>query len=191
MQSCNMNNKSNGKSRVIVLRRVMTKFGCGFSVVLVSILLSLTGQRVSADILVATGDNGHGQLGNETTTSTNRLSPVLGLGDVSACSAGGSSAFAIQNGALCAWGYNSDGQLGDGTTNESHIPVPVSGLSNGVTAITAGLRHGLVLKNGIVYAWGYNGAGAVGNGAFDYAPHATPAPVAGLTGVTAIADRKS
>jgi alpha-tubulin suppressor-like RCC1 family protein len=183
----NMNNKSHGKSRVIILRRVITLPGCGFSVMLVSILLCLMGYRVGAGILVATGDNGHGQLGNGTTTSTNKLSPVLGLGEVSAHATAASAAFAIRNGALYAWGYNSDGQLGDGTTIESHLPVPVSGLSNGVTAVTAGLRHGLALKNGIVYAWGYNGTGALGNGAFDYDAHATPAPVTGLTGVTAIA----
>jgi alpha-tubulin suppressor-like RCC1 family protein len=88
---------------------------------------------------------------------------------------------------LYAWGYNSDGQLGDGTTNESHLPVPVSGLSNGVTDVTAGLRHGLALKDGIVYAWGYNGTGELGLGTFDYALHAIPAPVIGLTGVVAIA----
>jgi alpha-tubulin suppressor-like RCC1 family protein len=150
-------------------------------------LLCLLEQRVGAGILVATGDNGHGQLGNGTINSTNRLSPVLGLGDIWAYGAGGSSGYAIQNGALYAWGYNSDGQLGDGTTDESHTPVPVSGLSNGVTAVTAGLRHGLALKEGMVYAWGYNGTGALGNGSFDYALHAIPAPVVGLTGVAAIA----
>ena len=182
----NVNNKSNGKSRVIILRRVITQPGYGFSVALV-ILLCLVGQHASAGILVATGDNAHGQLGNGTTTSTNRLSPVLGLGDVSAYAAAGSAAFAIQNGALYAWGYNSDGQLGNGTNTESHLPIPVIGLSNGVTAITAGLRHGLALKDGIVYAWGYNGTGALGNGLFDYNLNATPAPVTGLTGVIAIA----
>src|SRR5437773_387313 len=99
----NMNNKSNGKSSVIILRRVITPLGHGFSVV-ASILLCLLGQRVAAGILVATGDNAHGQLGNNTTSSTNKLSPVLGLGDVSAFGVGGSSAYAIQNGALYAWG---------------------------------------------------------------------------------------
>jgi hypothetical protein len=182
-----MKNQSNGKSQVIFLGGVVTQAGYGFWVVLVSLLLCLMGQRVGAGILVATGDNGHGQLGNGTITSTNKLSPVSGLGDVTAFAAGGSSAYAIQNGALYAWGYNSDGQLGDGTPNESHIPVPVSGLSNGVTAVAAGLRHGLAIKNGTVYAWGYNGTGALGNGSFDYALNATPTPVIGLTGVVAIA----
>src|SRR5580765_1752045 len=127
------------------------------SAVLAGILVCfLVGQRdVDAGTLVATGDNSHGQLGNDTTNPTNRLSPVLGLSDVSVYSAGGSSAYAIQNGALYAWGYNSDGQLGNGTNAESHLPVPVSGLTDGVTAVTAGLRHGLAIKNGMVYAWGY------------------------------------
>src|SRR5437867_553804 len=95
----NMNNKSKGKSRAIILCRAITQFGYGFSVlfVLVSITLCLIGQHVSAGILVATGDNGHGQLGNGTITPTNMLSPVLGLGDVSTFAAGGSSAYAIQN----------------------------------------------------------------------------------------------
>src|SRR4051812_6134150 len=105
-------NQSNGKSSLIILRSALTAPGHGF-LVAVSILLCLLSQRVGAVILVATGDNGHGQLGNNTTTSTNKLSPVLGLGEVTAAGAGGSSAYAIQNGALYAWGYNSDGQLGD------------------------------------------------------------------------------
>lgn len=182
-----MNSKSNGKFRVIILRRVITQLGYGFSMLLGSILLCLMGLRASADILYATGDNGYGQLGNGTTTPTNVMSPVLGLCVITADGTGASSSFAIQNGALFAWGYNTDGELGDGTNNESNIPVPVSGLSNSVAAVTAGLRHGLALQNGIVYAWGYNGAGELGNGAFDYMPHTTPAPVTGLSGVTAIA----
>jgi alpha-tubulin suppressor-like RCC1 family protein len=170
-----------------VLLGAITPLRHAFSVVLASILLCLVGQSVSADLLVATGDDGHGQLGNGTTTSTNVMSAVSGTGDVTAEGAGASSAFAVQNGALYAWGYNADGELGNGTTNESHLPLPVSGLSSGVTAVTAGLRHALALKDGIVYAWGYNGPGELGNGTFDYAPHTTPAPVIGLSGVTAIA----
>lgn len=181
-----MNNTSNGKSSLTILRNVITRPGHRFSL-MATILFCLIGQHVGAGILVATGDNGHGQLGNDSITSTNKFSPVLGLGDVSAFAAGGSSAYAIQNGTLYAWGYNSDGQLGNGTNSESHLPVPVIGLSNGVTAITAGLRHALALKNGTVYAWGYNGTGALGNGSFDYALNATPTPVLGLTGVVAIA----
>lgn len=181
----NMKSQLNGKSQLIFLRA--TQPGYGFSVVLVSVLLCLMGQRVGAGILVATGDNGHGQLGDGTINSTNRLSPVLGIGDVTAFAAGGSSAYAIQNGALYAWGYNSDGQLGNGTNTESHAPVPVSGLDNGVTAVTAGLRHALAIRNGIVYGWGYNGTGALGNGSFDYALNAIPTQVIGLTGVVAIA----
>ena len=183
----NVKSKSNGKFRVIILRRAMTQLGCGFSMLLGSILLCLMGQPVSADILYATGDNGYGQLGNGTTTPTNVMCPVLGLGAITAEGAGASSGFAIQNGALYAWGYNADGELGIGTTTQSNIPAPVIGLSNSVTAVTGGLRHGLALQNGIVYAWGYNGVGELGIGTFDYDQHATPASVIGLSGVTAIA----
>jgi hypothetical protein len=181
-----VNHKSNGPSRAIIFRRAITQLGYRSWVVLLN-LVCLMGQHVSADILVATGDDGHGQLGNGATTPTNILSPVLGLGAVTAAGAGGLSTFAIQNGALYSWGRNVDGDLGNDTTNESHLPGLVSGLSNGVTMVTAGLRHGLALKDGMVYAWGYNGTGDLGNGTFDYVPHPTPAPVTGLDGVTAIA----
>jgi alpha-tubulin suppressor-like RCC1 family protein len=64
------------------------------------------------------------------------------------------------------------------------------GLS-GVVALSGGDQHGLALKSdGTVWAWGDNSGGELGNGTFTSSPPwgiATPAPVTGLTGVSAVA----
>jgi alpha-tubulin suppressor-like RCC1 family protein len=134
----------------------------------------------------AWGYNGHGGLGDGTTTDRTTPVQAAGLTGVTAIAAvaangGGDSAtgYALKSdGTVYAWGGNGKGQLGDGTTTERHTPVQVAGLT-GVTAIAAGGDGtGYALKSdGTVYAWGNHTT----------TDRTTPVQVSGLTGVTAIA----
>jgi alpha-tubulin suppressor-like RCC1 family protein len=87
-----------------------------------------------------------------------------------------------------AWGDNSAGELGDRKLTGSKVPVGVAGLS-GVQAIAAGGRHDLaLLSDGTVMAWGDDTFGQLGNGvASANGDSEAPAPVSGLSGVTAVA----
>jgi len=135
--------------------------------------------------VMAWGDNGGGQFGDGTTTSSDVPVPVSDLSAVSAISAGSKFALALlKNGTVMAWGYNKHGELGDGSTAQSLTPVPVSGLRE-VTAISAGGNGALaLLKNGTVMAWGYNKCGQLGNGTTN--PSDVPVAVKGLSDVTEI-----
>jgi alpha-tubulin suppressor-like RCC1 family protein len=145
---------------------------------------------LSDGTVTAWGENGFGQLGNATAGVDSLIAvPVNGLGEVTQVAAGGNHALALlRNGTVMAWGYNAFGQLGDGKTgyeNSSDVPVPVSGLSE-VTAVAAGYNDSFaLLRNGTVEAWGYNASGELGTGSTAEA-NPTPAPVSGLSQVTAI-----
>jgi alpha-tubulin suppressor-like RCC1 family protein len=168
---------------------------------------------LSDGTVMSWGENSWGQLGDGTHTgpetchaagytvgcSTTPV-PVGGLSGVVAIAAGAQHGLALlSNGTVMAWGDNESGQLGDGgmsgpdhcnteqePTQCSTSPVPVSGLSE-VTAIAAGQNYNLaLLRNGTVMAWGSNGWGELGDGTSSWGDD-VPAPVTGLSGVTAIA----
>ena len=94
------------------------------------------------------------------------------------------SASASSNGVF-AWGENEDGQLGDGSFAATGRPVMLSGLG-AVTGLDAGSAHSLaVLSDGTAVSWGANADGQLGNGK-EGGDSSTPAPVNGLSGVTAV-----
>ncbi len=113
------------------------------------------------------GKNGHGQLGDGTTSDHNAPVDVTNLTNGAVAVAAGidqSCAQTDQGGMRC-WGYNVDGRLGDGTQTEHRTPVDVSGLSSGVvTAITTGFNHSCALTNTAQQCWGSNSDGQVGDG---------------------------
>jgi alpha-tubulin suppressor-like RCC1 family protein len=131
------------------------------------------------------GDNGEGELGNGTTTSSTTPVAVTGLADATAISVGVESACAVlSGGTVKCWGWNGDGQLGNDTMTNSTTPVAVSGLT-GATAISVGGDSACaILSGGTVQCWGDNGLGGLGNGATTSST--TPVAVTGLTDATAI-----
>jgi alpha-tubulin suppressor-like RCC1 family protein len=83
------------------------------------------------------------------------------------------------------WGNNASGELADGTTTSPRLtPVPMTGLAE-ATAMSVGFVHGLAVVGGSVLSWGHNRSGQLGDGTT--VDHATPAPVAGLSGVAEVA----
>jgi alpha-tubulin suppressor-like RCC1 family protein len=123
----------------------------------------------STGTLLAWGSNGHGQLGNGTTTdSSTPVAVTLPVGTtITKVAAGATHSLAVTStGAVLAWGWNGLGQLGNGTTTDSPLPTPV-GLALGTTisGVAAGYGHSLAVTSaGGVLAWGYNGYGQLGNG---------------------------
>ncbi len=134
------------------------------------------------------GYNGNGQLGNGTTFSTPRPTPVSGVANVLQVASGANHALAILNdGSLRAWGFNAGGQLGDGSgVNSSTIAVTVSGLTF-VKSISAGRDHSLALRaDGTVWTWGLNIEGQIGDGSMS-SSQPVPIQIPGLASVIAIA----
>ena len=128
------------------------------------------------------GINGHGELGDGTTTSRNTPVAVSGLSSgVIAVAVGYGHTCALTNtGSMMCWGWNSSGQLGDGTNADHITPVTVSGLSSGVIAITTGEDHTCALtRTGWVKCWGWNSCGELGDGTITDRP--LPAMVSGLS----------
>ncbi|WP_345338580.1 putative Ig domain-containing protein [Planotetraspora kaengkrachanensis] len=133
----------------------------------------------------AWGNNGHGQLGDGTTTTRRTPVKVAGLTGVTQIAAAGFHSLALRSdGTVRAWGWNFAGQLGDGTTTQRRTPGAVSGLTK-VTQVAAGYGHSLALRSdGTAWAWGNNEVGELGDGTTT--TRRTPVKVAGLTGVTQI-----
>lgn len=129
-----------------------------------------------------------GGLGNGTSTPI----PVGGLTGITAITTTSFTAFALRDdGTVLAWGDNRFGILGDGSTVEkSATPVQVTGLT-GVTAIAAKGDTAYALRSdGTVWAWGLGDQGQLGTGftcGVAQCHSRVPVPVAGLSGVTALA----
>jgi len=112
------------------------------------------------------GNNFFGQLGDGTTTQSNVLVDVVGLGSgVTAVRAHNLHACAaLAAGGVRCWGANFNGRLGDGTTTSRTSPVAVSGLPEIVTQLAAGDSHTCALTSGgAVKCWGSNSAGEIGD----------------------------
>ena len=138
--------------------------------------------------LWAWGFNATGQLGDGTTKNRSLPVKVVGLDQVKSVATGRMHTVALrEDGTVWAWGNNQAGQLGQTPSYLSNpTPARVPGLT-GVAAIAAGESHSLALReDGTVWAWGDNIYGQVGQPA-GYEPISTPAQVAALTGVVAIA----
>ncbi|MFN0178007.1 MAG: RCC1 domain-containing protein [Gemmatimonadales bacterium] len=114
-----------------------------------------------------------------------RVPRLSGVVDIAV---GGSHSLALlEDGSVWAWGLNRQGQLGDGTTVDRNTPVAVTGVAGAAAVVAGSTISGALLRDGTVMAWGW-GNGGLGRKLYTWdAPHPTPAPVAGVTGVRALA----
>jgi alpha-tubulin suppressor-like RCC1 family protein len=131
--------------------------------------------------------------GNVWAWGTVSLVQVAGLSGVRALAAGENHALALKNdGSVSAWGSNSNGKLGDGTLVDRPAPVPTL-LTSGIKAVDASSEFSLALReaDSVVLSWGINETGQLGSGSDSPGFRVTPAPVAGLTQVQAIAAAKT
>jgi alpha-tubulin suppressor-like RCC1 family protein len=117
------------------------------------------------------GQNGNGQLGNNSTTPSAVPVTVSGghtFTQISASDLGGHTCALDTAGKAWCWGLNTNGQLGDNSTTQSLVPVAVNtaGVLAGktLTRITAGTSFSCALDNtGQAYCWGLNTNGELGN----------------------------
>ena len=118
------------------------------------------------------GNNGYGQLGNNTTfnawipVAVSTSGPLAGR-TVTGISAGIYHSCAVADGMASCWGWNGYGQLGNTTTTNAWAPVAVStsGTLAGatVTEVAAGGHHSCAVADGMASCWGWNGSGQLGN----------------------------
>jgi len=154
------------------------------------------------------GENGHGQLGDNTTDDSGSpvtvkydsdpdpdnvvVSDLTGVAEVAV---GGFHACALlTNTTVRCWGANGNGQLGDNSTDERHLAVLVQNDTDpdtdtplsGVSTLVAGARHTCAqMLDGSVRCWGANNLAQLGDGTTTGRSNATkkvrtvnPAPAA-------------
>ena len=142
------------------------------------------------------GENGQGQIGDDTTTNRDIIVDIVGLWlEASAITAGDHSCAVTTTGGLQCWGPDGEGQLGADTTSQcggappvdcSTIPLDVSGLGSGVDQVGAGDAHTCIVTTaGAAKCWGDNSSGQIGDGTTTQRD--TPVAVTGLgSGVASI-----
>ncbi len=125
------------------------------------------------------GWNGHGQLGDGTTTARSLPVAVTGLETgVTAIAAAGATTCALKSdGELLCWGANVLGQLGDGSRVDRPVATQVPGVTD-ATAVAVGNGHVCAVSStrGLL-CWGWNHYGQLGDGTTT--DRSAPTPVAG------------
>jgi alpha-tubulin suppressor-like RCC1 family protein len=131
------------------------------------------------------GENGSGELGDGTTTSSGKPVEVWDVTDATQVTAGGAFTCALlSTGHVECWGSNGYGGLGDGTETSSDTPVEVQGIADATQVTSGGYHTCAVLSTGHVECWGYNGIGELGNGTTTSSD--TPVEVQGIADATQV-----
>ncbi|MBU1411776.1 hypothetical protein KKC22_09700 [Myxococcota bacterium] len=128
------------------------------------------------------GDNFHGQVGDNTTTSRLVPTEVSGLtAGVTALTSGSEFNCAVKvDGSAWCWGRGDTNQLGTGTTSDRLVPTAVTEFGSGVSQVTAGDTFTCARKtDGSVWCWGNNTFSQIGDGTTTSQP--LPTAVSGLT----------
>lgn len=111
------------------------------------------------------GDNGAGQLGDGTTTSSAAPVPIHGLATAASVHAGARHTCArLESGTVACWGDNRHHQLANGTTDVGLHPAMVPGLHGVVELAVSGDSACARLSDGSVRCWGDNAEGQLGTG---------------------------
>ncbi len=129
------------------------------------------------------GNNGEGQLGDNSTTPHSTPMDVDGLtSGVNAISASPEHVCALTSGGgVKCWGRNFDGRLGDGTFVQRFAPVDVTGLNSGAIAIATGYEHSCAITaGGGVKCWGNDEYNQLGDNLI--VRNRLPADTIGLSG---------
>ena len=161
------------------------------------------------------GNNGQGELGNNTTTqedspvevvcgtatSCTTVSSTSYLSGVTAIAAGGGgnsygTVCAVASGGVFCWGNNGNGQIGNGSTGSKSVPTQAIATGSGVGAVSVGYEdscavYTLGTNSGEAECWGYNQWGdlGVGNTNQDDSPEFVDSSGSTrLTGVVAISN---
>ena len=112
------------------------------------------------------GNNGNGQLGDNTTTQ--RLTPVttfIGGTNWKQVACGGNNTAAIKtDGTLWTWGFNNSGRLGDNTTIGRLTPVTTFAGGTNWKQVSCAYAHTSAIKtDGTLWTWGQNSPGRLGD----------------------------
>lgn len=132
------------------------------------------------------GNNGSGQLGDDTYTSRSYALPEL-LSDVIQLATGSYHSCALtQDDKVYCWGRNDFGQVGAGIIGAPiKLPTQVQGLPPNIAKISAGANQSCAItQGGELYCWGDNSTGQLADGT-DTAS-AAPKPITALMQVTQV-----
>lgn len=127
-------------------------------------------------VVLCSGDDSHGKLGNGTGGATDTHGPVDASTGMTGAIAKVASAFhhtcalTATTGEVWCWGWNALGQLGvDTNISERQSPIKVQGLALAATDIGARYANPTgytraILTDGSAWCWGNGGHGELGNG---------------------------
>ena len=128
------------------------------------------------------GNNGDGQIGNDSKSTVRKPVVVAGLSNVKMLALGYSHTCALrEDGALYCWGYNNYGQCGTGTASSTDLTKPtLAAKVPALSAVWAGYYTTCGLtQTGAIMCWGYGSGGERGDGTTT-STGATPVTVQGL-----------
>ena len=130
------------------------------------------GITTTTNVAYCWGNNNYGQLGDGTTTNSNRPRRVAGGLTWNRLTLGANHTCGVTTtGVTYCWGGNYSGQLGDGTLTNRSTPTRVhtSQLAPTLKAVTAGNHHTCAIGASgsyqfVVFCWGWNKYGQLGDG---------------------------